>query len=504
MTLGRNILWNLAAFVWFSLLTILVTPYMVRRLGLEAFGLWAVITAFGGYVGAVDLGLGNALIRFLATENERGDRKTLERYLRSGVSLQAGLGVLGALFLLLGSQFITHRWIRVSPELIPVAVLSFRLSAISVLLGFLVTTYAGVPTALNRFDLIAVRTILLFSLQYLSVVWVLHRGGGLPEVVGVYVLGTAAILVYLVIVSHRLLPGVNVWPGWHPQSVRELLRFGRMKFPAQLSVTLLQQFDRVALGAFRPLAMVSFYVVPLRIAQRLGQISENVAGPFYPTIAAHLVADRVLAMRRQYRQGTRMVMAAVCGAVSVLGGLAAPILAVWMGDEFARQGTWPFRLLLLAYGASALFTLPSVAADAAGRPGIPAFFLVSGALLHVVVILILVPHWGLPGAAAGVLCGFLLPLLWGVPAIHRRIQPLPPLTAVLGDVRGAFFAGVLTLVLSAYVSRSGLAGTGWIPLLLFLCLCSGVYLLLVFAFRGIKFEDIRGVVRLVLPEGRKV
>jgi len=250
--------------------------------------------------------------------------------------------------------------------------------------------------------------------------------------------------------------------------------------------------------------MVSFYVVPLRIAQRLGQISENVAGPFYPTIAAHLVADRVLAMRRQYRQGTRMVMAAVCGAVSVLGGLAAPILAVWMGDEFARQGTWPFRLLLLAYGASALFTLPSVAADAAGRPGIPAFFLVSGALLHVVVILILVPHWGLPGAAAGVLCGFLLPLLWGVPAIHRRIQPLPPLTAVLGDVRGAFFAGVLTLVLSAYVSRSGLAGTGWIPLLLFLCLCSGVYLLLVFAFRGIKFEDIRGVVRLVLPEGRKV
>ena len=205
---------------------------------------------------------------------------------------------------------------------------------------------------------------------------------------------------------------------------------------------MLQQFDRVALGIFLPVGMVGFYAVPLRVSQRLGQVAENVAGPFYPAIASHLVADREEALRRQYRQGSRVVTAIVCGAIAVLGALAVPILSVWMGDTFARNGTWPFRLLLLAYGASALFTLPSVAADAAGRPGVPASFLVAGALVHVLVIWIAVPHWGLTAAAAGVLCGFLLPLLFGVPVIHRRVNGLPRLAELFLDVRGILVAAV--------------------------------------------------------------
>ncbi len=499
MSLGRNILWNIAAFLWLSLLVIFVTPYMVHKLGLEAFGLWSVITAFGGYLGAMDLGLGNALIRFVAAENERGDRRAMERYLRSGISLQIALGFLVSLLLFIGSRSIAHQWIRVSPELLDAAVFSFRLFAPSILLGFLVVTYGAVMAALHRFDLLALRTVLLMSVQYLSVVGVLHAGGGLREVIAVYVLGSAAVVVYLIVVARKLLPGVNLWPGWHSDSVAELLRFGRMKFPAQLSSTLLQQFDRVALGVFLPVGMVGFYAVPLRVSQRLGQVAENVAAPFYPAIASHLVADREEALRRQYRQGSRVVAAIVGGAIAVVWGLAVPILSVWMGDEFARNGAWPFRLLLLAYGASALFTLPSVAADAAGRPGIPASFLVAGAVGHVLLIWFAVPHWGLLGASAGVLCGFLFPLLFGVPVIHRRVHALPRFAGVFLDVRGILIAAGVTLIISWAGGVLLHARTGVLPLLITLVASSSIYVALLFLFRVFGVEDLARLLRTVRP-----
>jgi len=502
MNLGRNILWNIAAFLWLSLVIVFVTPFMVRRLGLEAFGLWSIITAFNGYLTAMDLGLGNALIRFLALENERGDRRALEGYLQSALTVQAGLGLAGAAILFWAAGPATERWIHVSPAFVPVAVTSFRLAALAVLLGFMVGAYSAVPAALHRFDLLALRTILLFSLQYSMIIAVLWRGGGLQEVMGAFVLGMVFILLYLIVVSRMLLPSISLRPGWSPRAARDLFKFGRMKFPAQISVTLLQQFDRLALGAMLPIAMVSYYAVPLRIAQRLGQVSENVAAPFYPAVTSHLVAQRHEDLGRQYRQGTRIVVAAVCGAIAVLGGLATPLLAVWMGEDFARYGAWPFRMLLLAYGMSALYTLPSVGADAAGRPGVAAFFLIAGAVLHMIVILVAVPHLGLGGAALGVLIGFAVPFFFGVPFIHRRIPALPSVPTLIGDVRGALLAAAITLLATGLLSRQRVMAMSWPTFLLSLGVSSGMYLALLFAFRGLRVDDFRRFTRAFLPRTR--
>ena len=113
MRLGRNILWNLAALVWLTLLLVIVTPFLVRGMGLEVFGLWAIITASTAYLTAMDFGLANALIRFLAAENERGDRAALERYLRSGLSLQMIMGFGAGALLWLLSEPLARHWLQV-------------------------------------------------------------------------------------------------------------------------------------------------------------------------------------------------------------------------------------------------------------------------------------------------------------------------------------------------------------------------------------------------------
>jgi O-antigen/teichoic acid export membrane protein len=314
----------------------------------------------------------------------------------------------------------------------------------------------------------------------------------------------AGMLMYLMWVSKRLLPKAVLLPGWERGAVMQLLRFGRMKFPAQLSATFLQQFDRIALGALAPVNLVSYYVVPQRISQRLSQTSEQIATPFYPTISSHLIADRISALRHQYQQGMRMVLMAVCGAIAVLGGLAVPLLKVWMGDDFAREGSMPFRLLLLAYGASAIFTLPSVAADAALRPGIPAAFMVAGSLLHAVLLWIAIPRWGLTGAAGAVLCGYLILLLGGVPALHRRIHALPPLASTIMECRGALVAGSLTFLVAAFIARGGYAGSGVLALLISAAGLSLLFLVLAYAMGGIRKDDFHRMARTVRARSEAV
>jgi O-antigen/teichoic acid export membrane protein len=500
VNLGRNIAWNLSAFVWLSLLVVFVTPFMVHRMGLDVFGLWAIITASNAYLAAMDFGLGNALIRFLAAENERGDRRALESYLRSGASLQVIQGGLAAVALWILAGPMAHHWLQVPPGLVGETVISIRISSLAVFLGFAGLSYAAVPSALHRFDLLALRTILVLTVQYLLVVLVLVLGGGLREVVLVYVVGTAGVLAYLVGVSRRLLPRVNLLPGWHPESVRTLLRFGRMKFPAQISVTLIQQLDRVVLGVLLPVAQVSFYAVPARVSLRVGQVAETIASPIYPAVASHLTGGRVNDLRRQYRYGTRMVAVAAGGALAVLGGLAEPVLRVWMGPDFAQTSVWPLRILLLAYSAGAFFTLPSVAADAAVHPGIPASFMVAGSLLHAALIWFAVARWGIVGAALAVAVGFLVPFLFGIPVIHRRIGALPSLASTAGEVKGVLLAVLGTIGIIAVLLRITDPGSGVAVLLASVVGCSAAYVGLLLMFGVVRLRDFRRMMGVLVPD----
>ncbi len=502
MSLGRNILWNLFGFLWLTILVILATPFMVHRLGLDAFGVWSVLIAFVGALNLVDLGLGNALVRFLAAEHERENRPAVEAFLRSGLALQAMVGVVvgGAFFLL--APVIARSWVRVPPELTGEAVAAFRISALTVAIDYPVAGFSSVPAALRRFDLFAGRSILFHTTYYGLAVASLLMGGGLVSVAAAYVVGTVILLAYLAAVAARLLPGAVLLPGWDRRSVRELLRFGRFKFPAQISVSLLQQFDRFALAALLPVAQVSYYAVPVRLSQRMKDVVDQIGFPFYPAVASHLAAGRYAELRDQYRHGVRLIAAVAGGSVAVAGGLAFPLLQVWMGRDFAVHGAWPFRVLLLAYAASALAMLPSVAADAAGRPGVPATFLAAGGLLHVPVVLLLVPHLRLLGAALGVLFGFGVPLLLGVPAIHRRLPELPGLGSLLKVIRGSLLGTLLSGAGCLYLAGTPFPGSGVGPLVFSLAAGSGAYVALLFLFRGLGGDDVRTLRRLLRRPGR--
>ena len=60
--LFRNTLAQSASLVAGYLFSFLLAPIMISRLGLDAFGVWAVTGAFATYAGLLDLGIGRSLV----------------------------------------------------------------------------------------------------------------------------------------------------------------------------------------------------------------------------------------------------------------------------------------------------------------------------------------------------------------------------------------------------------------------------------------------------------
>ncbi len=77
----RQILRNVGS-SWFALgvnvlVGIFLSPYILHRLGDEAFGLWILIFSATGYYGLFDLGIRSSIVRYVAKYSATaGERRT--------------------------------------------------------------------------------------------------------------------------------------------------------------------------------------------------------------------------------------------------------------------------------------------------------------------------------------------------------------------------------------------------------------------------------------------
>src|SRR6267143_4396452 len=76
--------------------TYLLTPFVLHRLGVQAYGTWALITSLTGYLGLLALGVPMASVRYLAQHVAEGDTKKTNAVIGSclGLYLLVGVGAL--------------------------------------------------------------------------------------------------------------------------------------------------------------------------------------------------------------------------------------------------------------------------------------------------------------------------------------------------------------------------------------------------------------------------
>src|SRR5260370_19642730 len=53
---------------------LLLTPFVLHHLGDEAFGLWVLVVTLAGYYGLFDLGVGSAVLRYVAHRRALGPK----------------------------------------------------------------------------------------------------------------------------------------------------------------------------------------------------------------------------------------------------------------------------------------------------------------------------------------------------------------------------------------------------------------------------------------------
>lgn len=73
---------------------LVITPYVISMLGDEEYGLYTLIGAFVGYLSVLDLGLNNAIVRYVAQYKAENNKREEENFLAISLLIYLGIAVL--------------------------------------------------------------------------------------------------------------------------------------------------------------------------------------------------------------------------------------------------------------------------------------------------------------------------------------------------------------------------------------------------------------------------
>ncbi len=112
----KNTLFNSAGFLWSYLLSFALTPYIIHRIGIERFGIWAIANTAINFFVFFDLGIGSSFVKYIAEYNTKKDYKMINQVINTGLafSLLFCLGIC-VIFLVLKSFIIGL--LKFSPEI---------------------------------------------------------------------------------------------------------------------------------------------------------------------------------------------------------------------------------------------------------------------------------------------------------------------------------------------------------------------------------------------------
>ena len=241
----KNSLFNILRSVVLIPVYLFVTPYTLNKLGVEQYGIWALIGVISSYQIFVELGFTNAIIRYVALCRVKDDTKGINEYLAVGLlSFTVVPAVLIIIVWFLRSSIVTgllgiERDIQLAEELL-------MFSVFSIMLNLLATLFKSVLDGYQRMDvsnmLVVMQSLLMAGLNVLF----LELGYGLAGMTYSLTIASTAGLVINAVSTVWLYPEVRI--------NLFLFRFDRLREIFSYSINL--QISSVFKGMITPLYQV--------------------------------------------------------------------------------------------------------------------------------------------------------------------------------------------------------------------------------------------------------
>lgn len=395
--------------------------YLARVLGAEALGVYALGMTVVGLLSVFNaFGLPQSAVRFVAVYCATGRIEQLRRFLGRSFFLLLLSNLPLAVVLLVAGP-----WIAVRLYHTPALSKYFGLFTLIMVLGALTTfmgqVLAGFKDVLRRTvitNFIGSPVMMLLTVGFIAV------GLGLKGYILAQVASSFLVLLLLAISILKLTPaGSGFFSTIYSPLGNEVVSFSAFAFVGTFLEFLMAQSDKVLIGVYLNARDVGIYAVAMALVAFVPSVLQSINQIFSPVIADLHSRDQHEMLGRIFQTLTKWSLGLTLPLVAVMI-IFAPLFMRIFGPDF-RKG-WPV-LVVGAIGQLVNCGVGSVGylLQMSGHQRNLVRIQIVMAVLMVALSVVLIPRWGIFGAAAVEALTTLISNLWYLAEVQRKLGLFP-------------------------------------------------------------------------------
>jgi O-antigen/teichoic acid export membrane protein len=470
--LARNTLWNLIGQVAPMSVALFAIPMLIRRVGMDRFGILTIAWMVVGYFSLFDLGLGRAMTNLVAQSLGGNRQNELPAIVWTANGVMAVMGVVGAIALAGITPLLTHSLLKVPLSLQPETLHSLFLLSLAVPLVISTAGFRGILEAQQKFGLLNIIKIPMGVATFLAPVAVLPFTNSLTALVGALVVARVIFLMAYIGLALREMPALRNKLAFDGSLLGRLFSFGGWMTVSNIVSPLMVYVDRFLIGGLLSITAVAYYATPYEVATKLLIVPGALMGVLFPAFSTAMAADRHHGAML-YSRATKYVGLFLFPMSLSLVVFGQNLLQIWLGQEFAAHSTRVLQILCMGMLVNGLAFIPFALIQGTGRADITGKLHLLELPFYLALVWFLTVHLGITGTAIAWLLRATADCILLFIVTNRfvlRSMPSRSVLALAGAVIAVFALAMITMSLPERILFSLLvllafAATAWFALL---------------------------------------
>lgn len=478
-----NIAANYLGQGWAALMAVAFLPSYVHHLGVEAYGLIGLFVVIQAMVMVLDMGTGPTLnremVRFaLGTTGPQYIRNLL----RSMEIICFVFAVLFVLAVWAVSGYLSREWLQAGSLRPSEVALALVLMALAAGMRLCEGIYRGSLYGLEHQIWYNATFSVLSTLRYAGALGILIFVA--PTLQAFFIWQAAISLLTIFILSSRVyrsLPKAILPGSFSMEALTSIRRFAAGMMGIAFLTMLFLQMDKLLLSRLVSLQDLGYYSLAATAANVMFMMVIPIAQAVYPRVVKLSAGDDKKVLAGLYHKTAQFVTVLTASASLLLCFFSEGVIYAWSGNPDLVKAIAPIlSVLVLGSFLNGLSYLPSQVQIAHGSTGFLVKLNACSLLAFVPMLLVVVPVYGVRGAAWCWVALNASYLFWVAGSIHARIEDVRTRRSYhwVDMVLPTLAAGAVLLIAKYFAPHEYSSRLAWA----FFLMCAGVMALTAAAF----------------------
>lgn len=390
-----------------------MTPFLVRKLGDEWYGIWIILGTMVGYYYLIDVGMATAVTRYISHHIAKKEVDSANRIINTSLVIYCFMSMViilaTVLIIFIADYFVT------TPDRLHIIRMSVLIIGLNLAIEFPLKAFSGIIGAYVRYELLSYGHFLTLILNTALTIFFLKRGHGvLTLFIIIFVCNQLSNLIFYFISKHLFKEMRIGLKYFEREKVRDLFGYSIWSFLNQIGDQVRFKIDSFVIVWLLSAGHVTHYIIGARLAEYFMALvlrATNILVPVFTKFHAENNYDEIRS-KLLFLTKISSVLALFGGGVILIVGRA--FIARWMGEGYLDA--YPVLVaLIIAVMVEIIQTPANNVLYAISKHRYLAYVNIVEASANFILSIILIKHYGLVGAAIGTAVPLVIARLFIIP-----------------------------------------------------------------------------------------